>query len=122
MNPALKASGIERLKLKYDEPPSNFAFNFNLRRSTKGGSYAGEFRRGVFNGMGLKVGRCRLPVSKPVLKAQRLWYQRLKLQYDETLSNFAFKFNLRRYIKFLRSGAVKSGRFQARPCAKRMAP
>jgi hypothetical protein len=32
---------------------------------------------------------------KPVLKA--LGTKRLKLQYDETLSNFAFKFNLRRY-------------------------
>jgi len=28
----LKAPGTSRLKLKYDEPPSNFAFNFNLRR------------------------------------------------------------------------------------------
>jgi len=28
-----------------------------------------------------------------------VWFQRLKLQYDEPLSNFAFNFNLRRYIK-----------------------
>jgi hypothetical protein len=28
----LKAPGNKRLKLKYDELPSNFAFNFNLRR------------------------------------------------------------------------------------------
>ena len=39
------------------------------------------------------VGRCRLTVSKPVLKAPMV--SALKLQYDETLSNFAF--NLRRY-------------------------
>jgi len=32
---------------------------------------------------------------KPELKARRT--QRLKLQYDEPLSNFAFNFNLRRY-------------------------
>ena len=32
---ALKSSGIKRLKLEYDEPPSNFAFNLNLRRYTK---------------------------------------------------------------------------------------
>jgi hypothetical protein len=38
---------------------------------------------------------CRLTVSKPVLKAPMP--QRLKLQYDEVLSNFAFNFNLRRY-------------------------
>jgi hypothetical protein len=28
----LKALGSKRLKLKYDEPLSSFAFNFNLRR------------------------------------------------------------------------------------------
>ena len=28
----LKAPGTKRLKLKYDEPLSNFAFKFNLRR------------------------------------------------------------------------------------------
>ena len=30
--PKLKSPGIKRSKLKYDEPLSNFAFNFNLRR------------------------------------------------------------------------------------------
>ena len=30
----LKAPGAKRLKLKYDEVLSNFAFNFNLRRYT----------------------------------------------------------------------------------------
>jgi len=32
MKPTLKAPATERLKLQYDEPSSNFAFNFNLRR------------------------------------------------------------------------------------------
>ena len=32
IKPNLKAPGSKRLKLKYDEPLSNFAFNFNLRR------------------------------------------------------------------------------------------
>ena len=32
IKPTLKAPGIKRLKLKYDEPLSNFAFKFNLRR------------------------------------------------------------------------------------------
>jgi hypothetical protein len=32
----LKAPGTTRLKLKYDDPLSNFAFNFNLRRYNKG--------------------------------------------------------------------------------------
>jgi len=31
----LKPPGTKRLKLKYDKPLSNFAFNFNLRRYTK---------------------------------------------------------------------------------------
>jgi len=35
IKPTLKAPGTERLKLKYDEPPSNFAFKFNLRRYTE---------------------------------------------------------------------------------------
>ena len=32
IKPALKAPGTERWKLKYDEPPSKFAFKINLRR------------------------------------------------------------------------------------------
>jgi hypothetical protein len=31
----LKPPGTQRLKLKHDEVPSNFAFNFNLRRYTE---------------------------------------------------------------------------------------
>ena len=47
----------------------------------------------------LEVGRCRLAVSKPVLNPPMVSVcsQRLKLVYDEPLSNFAFKFKLRRY-------------------------
>jgi hypothetical protein len=32
INPALKAPETKRLKLKYDDPLSNFGFKFNLRR------------------------------------------------------------------------------------------
>jgi hypothetical protein len=32
IKPTLKAPGTVRLKLKYDEPLTKFAFNFNLRR------------------------------------------------------------------------------------------
>ena len=42
------------------------------------------------------VGRCRLTLSNPVLKAPVAI--RLKLEYDDPLSNYALKFNLRRYI------------------------
>jgi hypothetical protein len=34
MKSMLKAPGSKRLKLVYDESPSNFAFKFNLRRYT----------------------------------------------------------------------------------------
>jgi len=34
--PMLKAPGTKRLKLNYDEPLSNFAFEFNLRRYSWG--------------------------------------------------------------------------------------
>jgi len=35
IRPTLKLSGTKRLKLKFDGPPSNFAFKFNLRRYIK---------------------------------------------------------------------------------------
>ena len=45
-----------------------------------------------------EVGRCRLTLSKPTLKAIMVAaIQRLKPQYDETLSKFAFKISLRLY-------------------------
>jgi hypothetical protein len=44
----------------------------------------------------LSVRRCRLTVSKPVLKPPS--FQRLKLQCDETFSIFAFNIHVRRYI------------------------
>jgi hypothetical protein len=36
IKPTLKPPGTNRLKLGYDEPPSNFAFNVKLRRYTMG--------------------------------------------------------------------------------------
>ena len=47
----------------------------------------------------LKVGRCRMTVSKPVLKAPMVSALEAIQRNSEALSNFAFKFNLRRYIK-----------------------
>ena len=72
------------MKQKYDEPHSDFAFDFNMRRYAMasanpqyGRGCAGEYhvfdaaREGLMTGggVGAKVGRCRLTVSKPVLKA-----------------------------------------------------
>jgi hypothetical protein len=35
MKPMLKAPGTKRFNLSYDELPSNFTYNFNLRRYGK---------------------------------------------------------------------------------------
>ena len=48
----------------------------------------------------LKVGRCRLTVSKVQNPSEKCaWFQRLKLNCDEPLSRIAFNVNVRRYIK-----------------------
>jgi len=52
--PTLKAPGIMLFKLKYDNPHSNFAFKFTLRRY----SVAPQLR--VVAATDTKVGRCRL--------------------------------------------------------------
>jgi len=91
--PALKAPGTKRLKLKYDEPLSNFAVKFMLRRYSEVLQKGGKHMPGVPP----KVRRCRLTVSNPALKAPMV--QLLKLEYDGTISNFAFNFNSRRYTK-----------------------
>jgi len=63
MKPALKAPGTKRLKLYYDERPSNFAFKSNLRRYAVAAldvaALLKEHRAEV------KVGRCRLTLSSP---------------------------------------------------------
>jgi hypothetical protein len=52
------------LTLKYDEPLSNFAFNFNLRRYTT--CYPLDTLKSQMSVRGgLKVGRCRLTLSNP---------------------------------------------------------
>jgi len=68
MRPKLKPPVSTSLKLKYDELLSNVAFKFNLRRYTKNKLCSGC--RGVYY---CTVGRCRLTVSKPVLKLVRAY-------------------------------------------------
>ena len=58
IKPMLKVAGSKHLNLEYDGLLSSSALSFNLRRCTKG-------KRTRNN----KVGRCRLTVSKPLLKA-----------------------------------------------------
>ena len=57
------------MKLKYDEPLSNFAFKFNLRRYNLA-EYVGNYVTSVPETVevylgGVKVGRCSLTLSNP---------------------------------------------------------
>ena len=58
------ASRSKRLKLRCDRLLSSFAFKFNLRRYNPVKAFAPLI---------LQVGRCRLTVSKPVLKLVRAY-------------------------------------------------
>jgi hypothetical protein len=55
IKPTLKLGATERLKLRYDEPPSKFASNFNMRRFKTVDLAPGGGARPV-----TAVGRCRL--------------------------------------------------------------
>jgi len=45
IKPTLKAPGAKRLKLKHDEPLSNIAFSFNLRRYNAVSSMRAAYRK-----------------------------------------------------------------------------
>ena len=92
IKPTLNAPGIKLLKLIYDVPLSNFAFKFSLRHYTLGHDSLACARGGAV----------QVYPIKPTLKAPET--KRLKLNYDVTLSKFAFKFNSRRYTE------VKAGK------------
>jgi len=53
----------------------------------------------VLTGSIISVGRCRLTLSKPALKAPGT--NRLKLKCDKLLSRFGFNVNMRRYTAVL---------------------
>ena len=55
------------------------------------------------------VGRCRLTVSNPVLKA--VWFQRLKVNYHQLFSTVAFNIILRRYTMVPNTGTEAPGYF-----------
>ena len=73
IKPKLKPPGIERLKLKYDEPPSNFAFKFNLRHCILASGSGRWLHEGAVtnffvvrlqtDGRGLHSSTCQLNVS-----------------------------------------------------------
>jgi hypothetical protein len=88
------------LKLQYDEPFSNFAFEFNLRRCSTGA-----------RGRTVQVDPIKPKLELPGTK-------RLKLKCEEPLSKFGFKFNVRRYtvervdVRGRRSGRAPGGAVQ----------
>jgi hypothetical protein len=67
IKPTLKAPETKRLKLKYDELLSPFAFNFNLRRYSTASNAAHLLLEllGQHPAMRRVVGRCRLTLSNP---------------------------------------------------------
>jgi len=92
IEPKLKLPETKRVKLKWDEPLSNFAFKFRLRHYIKGG------------GVGwMGTGRALLPVHaigkavqvdpmKPMLKAPQ--FKRLKHSNYGTAFKFCFQIQL----------------------------
>ena len=93
MTPKSKAPGTKRLKLCYDIVLSSSALKFNLRRYTL--EVRGAFFT-LFSGELKILGRAvQVDPMKPSLKAPGT--NRLKVKYDDPLSNFPFIFNLRCY-------------------------
>ena len=81
---------MSTLETLHDVPLSNFAFNFNLRRSTavpQLRQHAAKLDRG--DGEAMQV----VPITPPWTA---LGTKRRKLNLDNLLSIFAFNFNLRR--------------------------
>jgi len=81
------------LKLKHDEPLSIFAFNLNLCRNlcrytavyASPALYVASVQPPVHLGEAVQVEPMKLTLKVPGT-------ERLKLEYDKVLSNFAFKF------------------------------
>ena len=90
IKPMLKAPGTKRLKPGCDNLLSTFAFNFELAPLHQGSGH----RQHRLPHQGWAV---QLDPIKPTFKAPGI--KLLELQYDELVSNFAFKLILRRYIK-----------------------
>jgi hypothetical protein len=64
IKPTLEAPGIERLKLEHEELLSTFAFRFNSRRCTLGGSRVEEEAVGEGEGRNLHSSTFQLKLSR----------------------------------------------------------
>ena len=82
---------VSALELSYDKLLSRFAFKFNLRRYS-----AGDLDHDAYCCDCSPDGAVRrVDPFKPTLKAPGS--KHLKVEHENLLSSFAFKFNLRRY-------------------------
>jgi len=95
IKPELKSPRTKRLKPNCDVLLSTSAFKCDLHRYTEA-----LVCHLIVSGV-LKVGRCGFTPCSP--RADRVWFQRLKLKCGKLLSNFAF--NLRRYAATARSSS-----------------
>jgi len=84
IKPTFKPPGCMLLKLRYDGPVSNFAFNFNLRRYNMDGGGAME------KGWATTVGRCSVQADSVKHTLGSACILALKLKCDKLLSSFAF--------------------------------
>jgi hypothetical protein len=89
VKPQLKAPGTNLLTLEYDELLSTFAVKFILRRYTMVAEP---------HCVRTQVGRCRLPLSKPVLK------ECMVSAFEATIRRTAFKLRFRIQLAPLNSG------------------
>jgi len=90
LTPGLKRACFQLLQLRYDNPLSNLAFNFNLRPYSKGETPEEKKLRKAAVKLGRKVWRCTF---NPVHLNPRLLSARFILTYDEPLANLAFNCN-----------------------------
>jgi len=96
LKPKLKPPVTKRLKLKYDGLLSNIGFKFNLRCYSSASEHLHKKMNVPMEKIPAALGRAVQVASiRPTLKAPGT--KRLTLKCDESLSNFAFNFNLRRY-------------------------
>jgi len=96
-NQKLKAPGTKRLKLKCDKMLPNYAFKFNLRRYDAAAGGAGPPRAFTRAGRHAPVQGGAVQVDPIIPTLKEPGTERSKLKHEDLLSNFGFKFNLRRY-------------------------
>ena len=100
MKPVLKAPGTMLLKLIYDEPLSNFAFNFNLRRYAKATDFGCSKLRRALPAV-MSVDRVTVNWSAPeVLRGASDYTAGPHIAHA---MRFSFQLNIKQYPKYVSS-------------------